>query len=107
MYNYKNPNQIFEEEHPEVDKYYEIAVTAVVYDEISEEYGNHFWECYLEHPSNEKADGILDNLLEEFAEDLYKDDVLTLQVEINEVYADRYTNDKNLYTKRKSINGVR
>lgn len=103
MENYKTPEQLFKEEHPEVEKFYVLAVT----DKVSEEYGNHFYECYAERPTNERADWILDNQLEGFALDMYEDEELTMYVDIQEVTVNDDEPDEyvELYTKERTVNG--
>lgn len=114
MENYKTPEQLFKEEHPEVEKFYILAVT----DKNAEDYGNHFYGCYAERPTNERADQVLDNLLEDFSLDMYEDEELTLYVDIQEVtvkhadtgdvdwdeehFEDEYV---ELYTKERTVNG--
>ena len=114
MENYKTPEQLFKEEHPEVEKFYILAVT----EKNAEDYGNHFYECYAERPTNERADQVLDNLLEDYSLDMYEDDELTLYVDIQEVtvkhadtgdadwdeehFEDEYV---ELYTKERTVSG--
>lgn len=103
MENYKTPEQLFKEEHPEVEKFYILAVT----EKNAEDYGNHFYDCYLERPTNERADQVLDNLLEDYSLDMYEDDELTLYVDIQEVTVNDDEPDEyvELYTKERTISG--
>lgn len=105
MENYKTPEQLFKEEHPAVEKFYILAVTG----KNSEDYGNHFYECYAERPTDERADQVLDNLLEDFSLDMFEDDELTLCADIQEVTVNDDEPDDyvELYTKERTISGVR
>lgn len=103
MENYKTPEQLFKEEHPEVEKFYILAVT----DKVSEEYGSQFYECYTERPTDEKADQTLDSILDTYAEDMSEDEKLTLYVDILEVTVSDDEPDEyvELYTKERTISG--
>ena len=80
-----NQVRLFIEQHTELDKFYRICVSDGGSYELLGEFASQLDECYVECPTNERADEILNDMLTDAACDVPTFDEITMSVEVREV----------------------